>query len=101
WPRKVGMDVVTSMQVDMPGELSEPMNRIAAAELLNQKDGYEITEADRRMAATGDGQLFGQFLLDREGIVRWSFTEVPEGGRRMFGAPTSQELMSAASQVAG
>ncbi|QWG21894.1 AhpC/TSA family protein [Bradyrhizobium sediminis] len=101
WPRKVGMDVVTSMQVDMPGELSEPMNRIAAADLLNQKDGYEITEADERMIATGNGQLFGQFLLDREGIVRWSFTEVPEGGRRMFGAPTSQELMSAASQVAG
>jgi peroxiredoxin len=101
WPRKVGMDLVRSMQVDMPGELSEPMNRSAAAELLNQKDGYKITEADERMIATGNGQLFGQFLLDREGIVRWCFTEVPEGGRRMFGAPTSQELMSAASQVAG
>ena len=37
------------------------------------------------MEATGTGQLFGQFLLDREGIVRWSFTEVPEGGHRMFG----------------
>jgi hypothetical protein len=52
------------------------------------------------MEATGLGQLFGQFLLDREGIVRWSFTEVPEGGQRMFGAPSPQELMSAASQVA-
>jgi hypothetical protein len=52
------------------------------------------------MAATGQGQLFGQFLLDREGIVRWTFTEVPEGGQRMFGAPSPQELMSAASQVA-
>ena len=53
------------------------------------------------MIATGMGQLFGQFLLDREGIVRWSFTEVPEGGHRMFAAPSPQELMSAASQVAG
>jgi peroxiredoxin len=101
WPRKIGMDVVTSMRVDMPDELSEPMNRLAAAEYLNNKDGYEMTEADQRMAATGQGQLFGQFLLDREGIVRWSFTEVPEGGHRMFGAPTPRELMSAASQVAG
>jgi hypothetical protein len=52
------------------------------------------------MIATGHGQLVGQFLLDRQGIVRWSFTEVPEGGRYMFGAPNPQELMSAVSQVA-
>ncbi|TGT38828.1 AhpC/TSA family protein, partial [Mesorhizobium sp. M8A.F.Ca.ET.167.01.1.1] len=52
------------------------------------------------MMATGHGQLIGQFLLDRQGIVRWSFTEVPEGGRHMFGAPSPQELMSAVSQVA-
>jgi peroxiredoxin len=100
WPRKMGMDAVMSMRIDVPGELPEPMNPIAAADLLNNKDGYEITEADEHMKATGLGQLFGQFLLDREGIVRWSFTEVPEGGHRMFGAPTSRELMSAASQVA-
>ena len=55
----------------------------------------------QRMAAAGSGQLFGQFLLDREGVVRWTFTEVPEGGQRMFGMPSPQELMSAASQVAG
>jgi len=101
WPRKVGMDVVMSMQVEIPGELSGPMNRLAASEQLNSKDGYEMTEADQRMAAAGSGQLFGQFLLDREGIVRWTFTEVPDGGRRMFGAPSPQELMSAASQLTG
>jgi peroxiredoxin len=101
WPRKMGMNAVMGMRMDLPGELPEPMNPIAAADALNKKDGYEITEADQRMLATGQGQLFGQVLLDREGIVRWSFTEVPEGGHRMFGAPSPQELMSAASQVAG
>jgi len=85
----------------MPGELPGPMARPAAAEYLNTNDGYEMTVADQRMAAAGSGQLFGQFLLDREGVVRWSFTEVPEGGQRMFGMPSPQELMSAASQVAG
>jgi peroxiredoxin len=99
WPRKMGMKTVMSMRVDLPGELPEPMNRMAAADLLNEKDGYEITEADERMMATGNGQLFGQFLLDRDGIIRWRFTEFPEGGRLMFGAPTPQELMSAAAQV--
>ena len=102
WPRKVGMDVIMSMPpVDMPGELPGPMARPAAAEYLNTKDGYEMTDADQRMAAAGSGQLFGQFLLDREGVVRWTFTEVPEGGQRMFGMPSPQELMSAAAQVAG
>ena len=102
WPRKVGMDVIMSMPpVDMPGELPGPMARPAAAEYLNTKDGYEMTDADQRMVAAGSGQLFGQFLLDREGVVRWTFTEVPEGGQRMFGMPNPQELMSAASQVAG
>ena len=101
WPRKIGMNTVMAMRMDLPGELPEPMNPMAASELLNTKDGYEITTDDERMMATGNGQLFGQFLLDREGIVRWRFTEVPEGGRLMFGAPTPQELMSAAAQVAG
>ena len=49
---------------------------MAAVELLNKKDGYEVTKDDEQMMATGHGQLFGQFLLDRDGIVRWSFTEV-------------------------
>jgi len=102
WPRKMGMNVIMSQRIEMPGELPEPMNPMAAAEVLNTKDGYEVTKDDERMlTAGGNGQLFGQFLLDRDGIVRWRFTEVPEGGRLMFGAPSPQELMSAADQVAG
>ena len=51
------------------------------------------------LAVGGNGQLVGQFLLDRNGIVRWSFTEVPEGGRFMFGAPSRDEVMTAAQQL--
>lgn len=100
WPRKLGMNAVMNMRLQLP-ELSEPMNPVDASEVLNKADGYETTADDQKMMATGsNGQLIGEFLLDRDGIVRWSFTEVPEGGRRMFGLPNSQELMSAASQVA-
>ena len=100
WPHKVSMATAMTIRVDIPRELPGPMDPFAASELLDKKDGYEITEADEQMMATGHGQLVGQFLLDRQGIVRWSFTEVPEGGRYMFGAPSPQELMSAVSQVA-
>lgn len=100
WPHKVSMAAVLSMQVDIPGETPGPLDPFAGSQFLDKKDGYELTEADQEMKATGLGQLVGQFLLDRQGIVRWSFTEVPDGGRYMFGAPNPQELMSAVSQVA-
>jgi peroxiredoxin len=99
WPYRVGPDAV--MLIEMPDELPRPMDPETASQILNENDGYEMTEADERMVATGQGQLFGQFLLDRDGVVRWAFTEVPDGGRRMFERPNSQELMSAAAQVAG
>jgi peroxiredoxin len=100
WPRKIGMDVAMTMRVNIPGEMPEPMDPFAASEFLDKLDGYEVTEADQQMIATGHGQLIGHFLLDREGIVRWTFTEVPEGGRNMFGHPSTEELMSAASRLA-
>jgi peroxiredoxin len=100
WPYKVAMAVAKDMRVDIPGELPGPMDPMTAGAILDKKDQYELTEADAQMIATGHGQLVGQFLLDRQGIIRWSFTEVPEGGRYMFGAPNPKELMSAVSQVA-
>jgi hypothetical protein len=98
WPRKVAMSQMMSMRINVTGE---PLDPIAAAEALNKMDGYEITDADQQMQATGMGQLIGEFLLDREGIIRWSFTEVADGGKNLFGGPTPQDLMSAASHVAG
>jgi peroxiredoxin len=100
WPHKVDMKTAMAMRVEMPGELDGPTHPMAATEMLNAKDRYEMTEADQRMVATGGGQLVGEFLLDRDGIVRWTFTEAAEGGRNMFGIPTPQEVMSAAAQVA-
>jgi peroxiredoxin len=101
WPHKVAMSQMMAMRINVTGELPEPLDPMAAMEALNKMDGYEITEADRQMKSTGTGQLVGEFLLDREGIIRWSFTEVPDGGKNLFGAPTAQDVMSAASRVAG
>jgi len=100
WPHKVTMDEAMSMRVDIPGELPEPMNPFAAFELLNKQDNYEVTDVDQQMMATGIAQLIGQFLLDRDGVVRWTFTELGDGGRNMFRASNADELMAAASQLA-
>ena len=100
WPRKVSMNTVMSMRIDMPGELPAPMDPMAASEFLDKADGYEITEDDKQMIAAGQGQLVGEFLLDRDGVVRWCFTEVEGDGRHMFGGPAPREVMSAASDMA-
>ncbi|MER9673351.1 AhpC/TSA family protein, partial [Mesorhizobium sp. M0208] len=73
---------------------------MAMNEFLNKKEGYEITEVDQQAMASSQGQLVGQFLIDRAGIVRWNFTEVLEDGLNTFRAPNPEELMSAASEVA-
>jgi peroxiredoxin len=72
-----------------------------ATAVLNGWDRYKLTEVDQQMAREGGGQLFGQFLIDRDGIIRWSFTEVPADGGQMFARPTPQQLIEAASQVTG
>lgn len=100
WPHKISMASVLSMRINPTGELPEPMNPMAAGELLNSRDGYEVTPADEQMYAAAPAQMVGQFLLDRDGVVRWTFTEVAEGGRNMFGAPTPDELISAAARIA-
>jgi peroxiredoxin len=100
WPYKVSMSTMSSMRIDMPGELPEPMDVMAATEYLDKADGYEFTEDDTRMIATGHGQLVGEFLLDRDGVVRWCFTEVEEGGRNLFGGPAPRDVMSAAANMA-
>jgi peroxiredoxin len=97
WPHKAKMSDVKAMRLNLPGEMPEPMDPFAALEYLNKKDGYEITEADQQVIATGVGQLVGQFLLDRNGIVRWTFSEVLDGG--LGASPNSEEMMSAASEI--
>ncbi|WP_431323287.1 redoxin family protein [Rhizobium sp. YTU87027] len=100
WPHKVGMDVVMAMRVDRPGELPEPMAPPIAGDLLDKMDPYDITEADRKVSLAGRMQLIGHFLLDREGVVRWRFTEVEDEGRNVCRALDPEELLSIASQIA-
>jgi len=100
WPYKLSMGTIMKMRIDLPGELPEPMDPMTASDFLDKLDGYEVMDADLQMMADGQGQLAGEFLLDRDGIVRWCFTEVPGGGRQLFASPNRQELMSTAAQLA-
>jgi peroxiredoxin len=76
-------------------ELPEAASPEEIMHAVGRRDGYEITEVD---AADGmRSHRPGQFLIDREGIVRWvkiEGAEVGPGGLASF--PGDEELLEAA-----
>jgi peroxiredoxin len=103
WPRRISMGDVMAMRINPAGELPEPMNPIAGGDYLNAKDKFELparSEPTEGQTATPRIQLVGTFLVDREGIVRWTFIE-GAGGPSDFGRhPESEEVLAAASSLA-
>ena len=82
--------------VNPTGELPEPQNVFQAMETLNQRDGFEMTEVDKQIAAVHAFQLAGHFLIDREGIVRWLQIEGIERMGDLGKLPSDAEILSAA-----
>jgi peroxiredoxin len=92
---------------DLAGELQIPATDPAEIRsVLCQRDGFEPLQSeqqDRRDWSERHGaQLVGQFLVDREGIVRWANIEgAAEGLGGLEKFPTDEELLAAAQQLAG
>jgi peroxiredoxin len=90
------MAAVQSVKINPTGELPEPMMPFDASAALEKMQGYAKTETDQRDFERQGLQLKGQFLLDREGIVRWANVECANDGVAGFGKfPTDDELLRA------
>jgi peroxiredoxin len=109
-------DLVTHQAYGLPNfaltpETNDLAQAVAARELrrLNQPesadplttlkrlDGYELTELDEADFRRHQAQLTGQFLIDREGIVRYSYIECAQSGPMGFGeTPSEEEILTAA-----
>jgi peroxiredoxin len=91
----------------LAGELQIPATDPAEIRsVLCQRDGFEPLQSeqqDRRDWSERHGaQLVGQFLVDREGIVRWANIEgAAEGLGGLEKFPTDEEFLAAAQQLAG
>jgi peroxiredoxin len=91
-----------SVRLDPNGELPEPLPIMELADTLDQLDGYELTETDQddiqqQWQLDGSTQLNAQFLIDRDGIVRWVNIECAGQGVPGLGKfPTDEELLAAA-----
>jgi hypothetical protein len=83
-------------RVNPTGELPAPLPVREASAALARLDDYEPTATDREDAARPVLQVLGQFLVDREGIVRWTSIECARDGLAGLGKfPTDEELLAA------
>jgi hypothetical protein len=60
-------------------------------------DGYQPTEGDQADFQRHQAQLTGQFLIDRDGIVRYAYVEAARGPEG-FGEMASEEDVLAAAR---
>ena len=96
------LQVVGFKYVELARELKIPATDLAEIRsALCRQDGFEPLEAeqvDRRDWSQRYGaQFIGQFLVDREGIVRWvSIEGATEGLGGMEKFPTDEEFLAAA-----
>jgi peroxiredoxin len=87
-------------RINPTGELSVPLPVREASAALSRLDGFEPTPIDREDAARPSLQLLGQFLLDREGIIRWTNVECAGEGLTGIGRfPTDEQLLAAAQTL--
>lgn len=94
------MQIVAETRINPTGELPEPLPIPAAGAALAALDGYTPTATDQREQETMFTQLTGQFLIDRDGIVRWAEIECGKEGLSGLGKqPSRAELIDAAQIV--
>ena len=95
----VTMDQLHALKVNPTGELPEPMNPFAAMETLNKKDGFELNEVDLQILAAHATQMTGHFLIDQQGIIRWSHVEAIERMEDLSRFPSEDEILRAARSL--
>jgi peroxiredoxin len=94
--------MIENTYINPTGELPAALPVAAAAAELAALDGYQGTPTDQRDYERTFTQLKGQFLIDRDGLVRWAHIECGEEGLAGLGkSPSPDELIRAANLVTG
>ncbi len=94
------MEAVQKTRINPTGELPAPVPIAEVGEALDKVQGFTLTEVDRKDAERQFPQLKGQFLVDRDGIVRWANVECATEGLAGLGKfPTEEELVEAAGAL--
>jgi peroxiredoxin len=92
------MEAIATVRVNPNGELPEPLPLAEASLALTKLDGYVENEVDRADIERQWPMLKGQFLIDRDGIVRWVNIECAAEGPAGIGKFPSLEVILDAAQ---
>jgi peroxiredoxin len=94
------MKAFETTRINPDGLLPEPLPIPEAAAMAAKLDGYMDNETDRADLERQWPQLKGQFLIDRDGIVRWASIESASEGLAGIGKfPSHDEILTAARTV--
>jgi peroxiredoxin len=92
-------DIFQATRVNPTGELPEALPIPEASSALSRIDGFAPTPTDRDNAARPFRQLLGQFLIDQEGLIRWTNVECALDGLAGLGQFPSVEVLRVAARA--
>jgi peroxiredoxin len=93
------MRALETVAINPDGALPRPMPVTEAAAAIGKLDGYTLNETDHADMERQWPQLKGLFMIDREGIVRWSNIEGTEGITGIGKLPSAEEILTAARSL--
>jgi peroxiredoxin len=100
WPLRITLAEMGQVKVNPTGELPGPTPMFEAMEQLNLKDGFEPTEVDQQIAQKHGAQGAGHFLIDQQGVVRWTHLEAGERMADLVRFPGEAQILEAARALA-
>jgi peroxiredoxin len=89
------MKELETTRINPDGVLPEPLPVLQAAEAIGKLDGYVQNATDQADMQRQWPQLKGQFVIDRDGIVRWASIECAEGTVGLGKFPSADEIVAA------
>jgi peroxiredoxin len=92
-------EAVSTLPRNTSGELAEALPLWEATKALGRLDGFKPTDTDREDGKRTWNQSAGEFLIDRDGIVRWLYVEGATPTEYMAKFSSHDELLSAASAL--
>jgi peroxiredoxin len=93
------MEQMAVTRINPQGMFPEPLPIPEAAAAAARLDGYQETDTDRADMEKQWPQLKGQFLIDRDCVVRWGSMEAEEGLSGIGKFPSFHEIMDVARTV--
>jgi peroxiredoxin len=90
------MKTLESVRINPNGDFPEPLPVLEAAKATSKLDGYTENQTDKAEMERQWPQLKGQFLIDRDGIVRWANIECATEGVAGVGKfPSTEDILTA------